>query len=195
MVHRQETVDCLKKFNARRKLKVSTVINDIHWIIIGSLVPIYSFFTSSPFIYRELFWQQCSYREILIAKIWCQRKAMDLRSKSRPTQVQPWTRTIQKVGHFSSQSILNSSRNYIFNVELLLELLNCNFSNKKKQTTKKEALTAVQQSLPKNQKVILLQFSFAVCCLRTKTDCENDFRLFLLSSSIHQWILVVVHLT
>lgn len=24
MVHRQETVDCLKKFNARRKLKVST---------------------------------------------------------------------------------------------------------------------------------------------------------------------------
>lgn len=33
-VHRQETVDCLKKFNARRKLKVSRVIHTCRMNII-----------------------------------------------------------------------------------------------------------------------------------------------------------------
>lgn len=30
MMHRQETVECLKKFNARRKLKVSVSFNQPH---------------------------------------------------------------------------------------------------------------------------------------------------------------------
>lgn len=120
VVHRQETVDCLKKFNARRKLKVSigsrtrSVANPFAGLLSASSDHHFSTSAEMEFhlIYLEInriiclrlfhcnrvqFWQPCSCQGISIAKILCQRKAMDLRSKNRQIPVQPWMKMMEKV--------------------------------------------------------------------------------------------------
>uniref|UniRef100_A0A672IBA0 calcium/calmodulin-dependent protein kinase n=1 Tax=Salarias fasciatus TaxID=181472 RepID=A0A672IBA0_SALFA len=66
MMHRQETVECLKKFNARRKLKVCLFVNlGISLLLTGPLPPQFN-----PFAHL-LVCIQCNYSQILIESPFC----------------------------------------------------------------------------------------------------------------------------
>lgn len=79
VVHRQETVDCLKKFNARRKLKVcipnraytmyTHMVGVNRWFSYNKIIFFLVFVLFSLHFTRELFSQQCWPHEISPAEI------------------------------------------------------------------------------------------------------------------------------
>lgn len=91
VVHRQETVDCLKKFNARRKLKVSASIvqsifcinNFSFWFLYLKKKKNNLIFTVFQ-LFREPFLPQCWPHGTSRAEIWFQRRMMDHKSKYQP---------------------------------------------------------------------------------------------------------------
>lgn len=94
-----------------------------------------------------------------------------------------------KGNKFSSHQLLNSfspSKRYFW-----CWIVTCKIFKKKKKTIKKEELTAVQQSLPKNQKVIFFNFYLLSVVSGQKLIVKTIFDYILVcivDSSMNFWM-------